>query len=155
MTSWGPVVIEFGAVAVSLRETSTLPEGLIEVCVEDLEKVAVNPTEDVLLGPLKAEGVFLSSVCGVKSAPLHVRAPPSIIGWVRAPVKSRRDDVVPTLLVGMVVSTRLANINLARLGPRSVGVVHWQHPNCGPQPVTSRELGSDLNTSVLDGSTFL
>lgn len=41
------------------------------------------------------------------------------------------------------------------MGPRSVGVVHWQHPNRGPQPITSREFGGNLNSAVFDGGALL
>lgn len=112
MAGWRPVVHKFGSVAVGLGETSTLPEGLVEVSVENLEKVAVDPGENVLLGPFETVSVLLSSVGGVKSGPLHVGAPPCIVGWVRTPVKSRGYDVVSTLLVGVVVAARLANIDL-------------------------------------------
>ena len=154
MASWCPVVDETASVAVSLGETSALPERLVEVGVEDLEKVAVDPGEDIFLGPFETECVFLSSVSGVKSGSLHVRAPPCIVCRVRTPVESRRDYIVSTLLVGVVVPAGLANIDLTRLRPWSIGVVHWQHPNCGPQPVTRRKLGGDLDTAVLDGSSF-
>lgn len=84
--SLGPAVDQASAVAVRKRELSTLPEGLVEVRVEDLEEDAVDVGEKVLLRPLETEGVFGCSVCGVESTPLHVRAPPGIVGWVWTPV---------------------------------------------------------------------
>jgi hypothetical protein len=50
----------------------------------------------------------------------------------------------------MVVTSRFHDIDLAAGGPRSVGVFDGHHPDGGPQPITFRDLGLDLDTSVLD-----
>lgn len=66
-------------------------------------------------------------------------------------MKSGRNDVVSTSHVGVVVSTRFSNVDLTRLGPNTICVVDWQHPNCGPEPVTSREGSFNFDSSILDG----
>lgn len=120
-----PYVLQTGSVAVGKRKSSALPERFVEIGVQDLEKTSVDIGEEVLLGPFEAECVFFLGVCSVKSASLHVGAPPSIVCWVGTPVKSGRDDVVSSLCIGVVVSARLSDINLSRQWPRSVGGIHW------------------------------
>ena len=115
-----------------------------------MEENVVDPSEDVFLRPLEAEGVFGLSVGGVQSLSLVICAPPSVVGWVGTPVKSRRDNVVSSLCIGVVVSTRFSNVDFSRQGPRAVGVVDGQHPDRWPQPISYRHLGSNLDTPIFD-----
>lgn len=70
-------------------------------------------------------------------------------------MKSRGDDVVTTLLVGVVVSAGFHDIDLTGQWPWSVGFSDWQHPDCWPQPVTCWHLCSNFHTTILDGCTLL
>lgn len=153
--SGGPDVLKTGSVGVGQRELTTLPEWLVKVGVENLEETRVDVGEEVLLRPLETKGVRLCSVGGVKSRSLDVGPPPSIVGQIRTPMESGGDDVVTTLLVGVVVTTRFGDIDLTRQGPGTIGVLDRQHPDGGPEPVTLRHLGGDLDTTVLDGGTLL
>jgi hypothetical protein len=132
MTSLNPGIDQAGAIAVGNRELTALPERLVEIGVENLEEVAVDVGEEVLLGPLKSKCVLLCSICVVESAPLYVCAPPSIVRWVGTPFESRRCNVVSSLFVGVVVSSGLHNINFSGQWPWTVSVIHWQHPNSRP-----------------------
>ena len=91
----------------------------------------------------------------MESLALDVVSPPTVIGSVGTKVKSARGDIVSTLGVSVVVSTRLHDVNFTRAGPFAIDVVLGQHPNSRPQPVTSRKLGLNLNTAVFDGGTKL
>ncbi len=153
--SLGPDVLETGAVAVGQRESSTFPERLVEVRVEDLQETRVDVGEEVLLGPLDAKGMLGLGVGSVESGSLDVGAPPGIVGWVGTPVKGGRDDVISSLRVGVVISAGLGDINFTRQGPRSIGVVHGQHPDRGPEPITLWHLGSDFDTAVFDRCLLL
>ena len=95
------------------------------------------------------------SECGVESFSLYICAPPSIVGWVRTPVERGRDDVISSLCIGVVVSSRLHDIDLTRSWPRTICIVYWQHPNRWPQPISSRKLSGNLNTSILNGCSSL
>ncbi len=118
-----PGICETGAVGVEGWEASSLPERLVEVDVCDLQENAVDPGEEVFLGPLQAKGVFAGGICGVESLSLVVGSPPCVVGWVGTPVESGRYNVVSSLCIGVVVSARFSNIDFSRLGPRTVGVV--------------------------------
>lgn len=91
----------------------------------------------------------------VEGGALVVVPEPGIIGGVRTPVEGGGDDVVATHRVSVVVATRLCDVDLTGRGPGTVGVVHGQHPDGGPHPVTSGQLGYDLDTAVLDRRTEL
>jgi len=150
-----PWVLEGSTVAGGRWEVALGPEWLVEVDVHDLEKTGVDVGENVLLGPLNSESVKASSVGGVKGSTLYVVAVPAILRLHWAPVESRGDNVVTTLWVGVVVTTRLHDVNLTGARPWTVDGVGWQHPDGGPEPVTSWELRLDLDTSILDVSTEL
>ena len=53
----------------------------------------------------------------------------------------------------MVVPTRLDNVNLPTLWPLTIRIVDGQKPDSGPQPVTTGQLGFDLDTAILDYRT--
>ena len=53
----------------------------------------------------------------------------------------------------MVVPTRLDDVNLPTLWPLAIRIVDGQKPDGGPQPVTSGQLGFDLDTAILDHRT--
>lgn len=57
--------------------------------------------------------------------------------------------------IGVVISSRLDNVDLARSRPGPIHIVHRQHPDGRPKPVTLWQLGCDLNPTVFDGCTFL
>jgi hypothetical protein len=65
-------------------------------------------------------------------------------------VQCRGDYVVASESIGMVVTSRFHDVNLAAGGPCSVGVFDGHHPDGGPQPITFRDLGLDFDTSVFD-----
>lgn len=150
-----PWVLKRGTVAGGRWEVALGPEWLVEVDVHDLKKTRVDIGEDVLLRPLDSKSVEAGGVGGVECSTLYVVAVPAILGWDWTPVKSRGDNVVTTLWVGVVVTARLHDVNLARARPRTVDGVGWQHPDGRPQPVTGRELCLDLDTSELDVGTEL
>jgi hypothetical protein len=151
----GPDVSQLGSVAVVGWEAGALPERLVKVRVEDLEKVGVDVGEEVLLGPFQTVFVRGGSVGRVEGGPLDVGAPPGIVCWVRAPVQGGRHDVVSSLLVGVVISSGLHDVDFSGQGPGTVGVIDRQHPNGGPQPISSGKRGSHLDTSKLDLCSFL
>ena len=68
-------------------EIATLPEGFVEICVQDLQQASVDVREQVLLAPLEAEGVERLAKCGVQGIALDVRPPPGVVGGVGAPVQ--------------------------------------------------------------------
>jgi len=86
----------------------------------------------------------------VESVALVVVLVPTVVVGIGTPVKSTADDVVASLRIRVVVSTRLANVNLSRCGPRTVSVVDWQHPDCRPKPVSIRKPGLYFDASKLD-----
>jgi len=155
LASSSPRVHESGTVTVANGESTLLPERLVEVDVHDLEKTRVDVGENILLGPLEAESVETLGVCGVESSVLVVVEPPTIVGRVGTPVESAAHDIVAALSVGVVVSAGLHDINFTRTRPGTVYIVLGQHPDGGPQPVTLRELGLDLDATELDGCTTL
>ena len=73
-----------------------------------------------------------------------------VVVRIRAPVQCRGDYVVASESIGMVVTSRFHDVNLAAGGPCSVGVFDGHHPDGGPQPITFRDLGLDFDTSVFD-----
>lgn len=149
-TSRAPRVNKFCAVTIADREVAFGPEWLAEADIHDLKKTSVNVGEDVFFGPLNTESVETGSVCGVKSLALDVVTPVAIIGGVRPPMQGAANNVVTTLRVGVVVAARLCNVDFTRFGPRSIGVVHWQHPDGWPQPISARELCFHFNAAILD-----
>lgn len=127
-----PWVGNDSAIGVTLGESSALEKWLVEVAIENLKEEGIDIGEDVLLGPLQTEGVLLRGKGSMKSCPLHVGAPPSIVGRVWSPVQCRRHNIVATLCVGVVVASRLDNVNLSGSWPSSIGIVDWQHPDGWP-----------------------
>ena len=91
-------------------------------------------------------------VGSMECSSLDIGLPPGIVCRVRAPVKSGGNDVVSSLSIGVVVAARFNNVNFTRQGPRSIGGVHGQHPDGRPDPISSGESSSNLDTSVFDGS---
>ena len=81
-------------------------------------------------------------------------APIAIILLIGTPVKSTSDDVVAAGRICVVIASRLGNINFARCGPRSKGIVDWQHPDCGPKPITHGHCSYNFNTTVFNGCAF-
>lgn len=65
------------------------------------------------------------------------------------------DNIISPLLIGMVIAPSFNDVNLSRSGPIAVGVVHRQHPYCGPQPIPGWQRCGDFHTAVFDGRTFL
>jgi len=86
----------------------------------------------------------------VESSTLDVVAVPAVLGRDWTPVESGRHNVVTTLRVGVVVTTRLHDINFTGTRPCTVNGVGWQHPDGRPEPVTRWELSLNLDTTVLD-----
>lgn len=132
-----------------------MPERLVEVRVEDLEEARVDVGEDVLLAPLETKHMRGCGIGSMQRLALDVRAPPSVVGGVRTPVQRRGDDVVSTLRIGVVISSRLDDVDFARCGPRAVRVGDGQHPDGGPEPVAGGELGGDFDAAVADGGALL
>ena len=66
-----------------------------------------------------------------------------------------RDDVVSSLRIRVVVSTRLSNINLTRPGPGAVGTESLATSKLRATASSKRQLGSDLNTAIFDGCPVL
>lgn len=149
-----PRVDDCSAVGVSCWEVTLLPEWLVEVDVHDLEKTSVNVSEDILWAPFETIRVETRSVSRVKRLVLAVCAPPTVIIWVWTPVKCRRDDVVATGWVRVVVATRFHDVYLAGLWPRAVDIVYGQHPDGWPHPVARGKLSFDFDTAVLDRLAF-
>lgn len=145
-----PDVDEPSSVGGRVRESTSTPHGFIEVGVSDLQESAVDIGKEILLGPLKAESVEPTAVSSVQGLALVIGLPPSVISRVRPPVKGRRSNVVAALGIGVVVTTRLHDINFSRGGPGTIGVIDRQHPDGRPQPVAYRHLCSDFNTAILD-----
>jgi hypothetical protein len=104
---------------------------------------------------LQAKRVEASSIRGMKSLALDVVAPPAIVVCVGTKVQRAGGDVVAALCVCEVVPAGFHDVNLARARPLSVDVVSRQHPDRRPKPVASRELGSHLDATKLDGRTQL
>lgn len=115
-----------------------------------MQQSAVDIRKEILLRPLKAKSVESTAVSGVQRLTLVISLPPSVISRVGPPVKSRRSNVVAALSIGMVVTTRLHDIDFSRGRPGTIGVIDGQHPDSRPQPVAYRQLCSDFNTAVLD-----
>lgn len=88
---------------------------------------------------------------GVKRTPLYIGLPPIIVGGVRAPMKSTRYDVVTALSVGIVVSSRLHDIDLAGPGPCTIAFVDGQEPYGRPKPIALWECCCHFDPTVLDG----
>jgi len=153
--SGSPWVDESGAVRVGGGEVALGPERLGEANIHDLEKTSVNVSENVLGGPLYTVGVCLLGPRGVESLALVVVLVPTVVVRIGAPVKSAADNVVATLRVSVVVATRFDNINFTGCGPSAVGVVDGQHPDGGPKPISIRKDCLYLDTSKLDGCSFL
>ena len=57
--------------------------------------------------------------------------------------------------ISPVVTTGLHDVDLARRGPCTISILDGHHPDSGPQPVTYGQLGSDLDTAILDGGSIL
>merc|ERR550539_5130 len=55
-----------------------------------------------------------------------------------------------SFVVLFVVTATFHYVDLARRGPTTIIVVLRQHPNGGPQPFASGQLGSHLDTAVLE-----
>lgn len=102
---------------------------------------------------LKTEGVVAVGVRGVESLAFDVVAPPTIIVGVWTKVQSAGGNIVTALSVGVIVAARFHNVNFTRARPVTVDAVLGQHPDGGPKPVTSRQLGLDLDAAILDGGT--
>lgn len=64
-TSLAPDVDQPGAVGGGVGESASLPHGLVEVGVGDLQQPTVDVGEEILLRPLKTKGVELGAVSGV------------------------------------------------------------------------------------------
>lgn len=150
-----PWVDDPRAVGVRGREVGLVPERLVEVDVGDLQETGVDEGEEVLRSPLETVDVEALGIGRVKSLALDVVLPPCVVVGVRSPVECRRDNVVTTLRVGVVVTAGLHQVNLTRRRPWAVGVVDRHHPNGRPEPVTCGQLGLDLDAAVLDRSTSL
>lgn len=127
-----PRVGQAGAVAVRERELPSLPERLVEIGVEHLQQPGVDVGEEILFAPFQPEGVHLLRKGRVQRVPLDVGPPPGIVGRVWPPVQRAGDDVVPTLLVRVVVPTRFDDVNLTRLGPDAISILHRQKPDGRP-----------------------
>ena len=115
-----PRVHEAGAVGVREREVAAFPERGVELGVEDLEQPGVDVGEEVFLAPFQPERVRFLREGGVQRVALHIRPPPGVVGRVGAPVQGARHDVVAALGVGVVVATRLGDVDFAGLRPWAV-----------------------------------
>ena len=82
-----PWVDQPRSIRVGQREIPPLPEWLVEVCVQDLQQAGVDVRKEVLLTPLKAEGVEGLAEGGVQSVALDVGPPPRVVCTVRSPVQ--------------------------------------------------------------------
>lgn len=153
-TSFAPRVLQPCAVRVGVGEASAIPQGLVKIGVQDLEKTAVDIGEEILLRPFEAIRVEPAAVGRVQGLALVVGLPPRIIGGIRAPVEGRRHDVVAALLVGPVVASRLHDVDLSGRRPWAVRVLDRHHPDGGPKPVAFRKLGRNLHTAVLELGAF-
>lgn len=70
-------------------------------------------------------------------------------------MESRRDNVVSSLLVRVVVAPGLCDVDLTRQWPISVRVIDGHHPDCWPQPISLSQLCSDFNPAILDAGSLL
>jgi hypothetical protein len=98
---------------------------------------------------LDTERVVVGRVGRVQRLALDVVAPPAVVVGVGAKVQRARDNVAAALLISGSVTARLRDVDLTGARPWAVCVVLGQHPNSGPQPVTRRQLGDDLDSAVL------
>ena len=149
-----PRVGEGGAVGVGQRELSTGPEIFIERVVEDLQETGVDVSEEVFLTPLQAIRVCAGGVGGMKRCLLFTGAPIAVILLVRPPMECARDDIISAGRVGVVVASRLGNVDFARGRPSPESVVDGQQPNRGPEPVAHRHRGNDFDSAIFEGCTF-
>ena len=99
---------------------------------------------------LNTESVVVSSIGGVQSLALNIVLPPAVVIGVGTEVQRTGDDVVAALSVALVVAARLHDVDLAGARPGAIYAVLGQHPDGRPQPVSSGQLGDDLNATVLD-----
>ena len=120
-----------------------------------MEQAGVDVGEEVFFAPFEPERVAFLREGGVQRVALDVGPPPGVVGRVGAPVQRARDDVVAALGVGVVVASRLGNVDFAGLGPWAVLGFDRQHPDTGPEPVSSWEVGGDFDASVLDRGSGL
>lgn len=71
----------------------------------------------------------------------------------RAPVERRPDVVAALRGIRRGVPPALHDVDLAACRPRAIRIVHGQHPNSRPQPVTPRQPCADIHASILDRRT--
>ncbi len=71
--------------------------------------------------------------------------PVLVVGW--APVQSGGESV-RTASAAIAVTARFHDVDFAGCRPATVCLISGQHPNSGPNPVTFRQLGNDLDTAV-------
>ncbi len=69
---------------------------------------------------------------------------------IGTPMKSGGKFVVATSGIARAVATRLHDVDFTRSGPVSILVVLGKQPDCGPQPVSLRELSSHLKAAILE-----
>ena len=96
------------------------------------------PFQDILVEFLVERGTF--------EAPPAVDS--SVNGGQRSVGQSGSDKVPSLALVGWVVSPCFEDVDLTRDGPGPVGVVLWQKPDGGPEPVAFWELCANFDASV-------
>lgn len=73
---------------------------------------------------------------------------------VRPPVEGGVVKITATW-IGDYVASGLHDIDLATPWPNTIHRVRGQHPDGRPEPVTSRQLGNDLDTAIFDANFAL
>jgi hypothetical protein len=138
-------------VVVGLGEFAALEEALLgQINVQHDVLRVVNVGVQAVSGPLETVRV---EVLAQKLRMLVdlVSQSVSVLTPVDTPMQSAAKVVQAALFVRVVdVAATLHDVDLTASWPHAVRVRRRQHPYGGPEPVTSRQLGSHLDTTVLE-----
>jgi len=123
------IIIQRSVLRSQRRKTTLLPQRVIfiELRVVDLLEAAIEVHEDVVLGPLKTEGVEASGEVAAAQERGAVRADVAVVLVRGAPVHGRGHEVA-TFGVLVAVAAELGDVDFAGARPCAVDVVLGHHP---------------------------